>query len=130
MTEPLRGGCLCGAIRYLIETAPLDASICHCQTCRRAVGAPSVAWLTSTAGAFLLTQGEPVRHRSSRGVVRTHCGTCGTSLTYQASPESIDVTIASLDDPERVQPTREIWTEHRLTWEPLDPGRPHLRRND
>jgi hypothetical protein len=57
--------------------------------------------------------------------VRTHCATCGTSLTYQADPESIDVTIASLDHPERVPPTREVWVEHRLAWEPLDPALPH-----
>jgi hypothetical protein len=120
MTDTLTGGCLCGAIRYRLEAAPLDATICHCQTCRRAAGAPSVAWATVPAEAFTLTQGEPARHGSSRGVVRTHCATCGTSLTYRSSPDTIDVTIASLDDPERVRPRGETWLEHRLSWEPIE----------
>ena len=38
------GGCLCGAIRYRVIAEPIARSICHCLSCRRASGAPSVAW--------------------------------------------------------------------------------------
>jgi hypothetical protein len=124
MTEPLQGGCLCGAVRYRIDAAPLEASICHCVTCRRAAGAQSVAWATVPSAGFAWTAGAPARHASSPGVIRSHCAVCGTSLAYQATPESVDVTIASLDDPEAVPPTEELWLSHRLSWEPIDPGRP------
>jgi hypothetical protein len=123
MTLLLEGGCLCGAVRYRIDAAPSGAGICHCATCRRAAGAQSVAWATVPAAAFAWTAGEPATHTSSPGVVRRHCAVCGTSLTYQNEPSSLDVTLASLDDPEAVRPTNEIWLAHRLSWEPIDPAR-------
>jgi hypothetical protein len=120
----MEGGCLCGAVRYRIDVAPLEAAICHCATCRRAAGAQSVAWATVPGPAFAWTAGRPAEFASSPGVVRTHCAACGTSLTWRSDPESIDVTLASLDDPEAVPPAREVWLSHRLSWEPVDPGRP------
>ena len=52
-------------------------------------------------------------------------GCCGTPLFFQhdESSESIDVTIASLDQPERYFPEVAIWTEDRLPWVLLDPAR-------
>jgi hypothetical protein len=124
MADEYEGGCLCGTVRYRISGPVGEAAICHCQTCRRAAGAPSVAWVTVAVADFGWAAGTPARHGSSRGVTRTHCPACGTSLTFQSAPDSLDVTIASLDDPEAVPPQREIWTEHRLSWEALAPGRP------
>jgi hypothetical protein len=123
MADPLEGGCLCGAVRYRIDRPPLATAICHCVTCRRAAGAQSVAWATVPADGFACVAGDPVRHASSPGVTRCHCARCGTSLTYQCEASTIDVTVASLDDPEAVPPRREIWLAHRLSWEPTDPRR-------
>jgi hypothetical protein len=126
MPHPLDGGCLCGAVRYRIAEPALSAGTCHCRTCRRAAGAQSVAWATVTAAGFAWLAGEPASHASSPGVRRSHCAACGTSLTYHGEPDTVDVTIASLDDPEAIRPGAEIWTSHRLSWEPLDPALPHL----
>ncbi|WP_456237657.1 GFA family protein, partial [Geminicoccus flavidas] len=42
----MEGGCLCGAVRYAIELEEDDlADYCHCRECRRASGAPVVAWV-------------------------------------------------------------------------------------
>jgi hypothetical protein len=128
MADFLDGGCLCGAIRYRIGLPARFTSICHCRTCRRAAGAQSVAWATVPAAAFAWRQGLPVVHASSPGVQRSHCPACGTSLAYQAAPDSIDVTLASLDDPAALPPAAEIWLSHRLPWEPLDPALPHHAR--
>ena len=63
--------------------------------------------------------------------MRSFCGSCGTPLTYQHddSPDTIDVTTATLDHPERFPPTREIWLEHRLAWETLNPMLVHYPRD-
>jgi hypothetical protein len=128
MTLPLEGGCLCGAVRYRIAAATRSASVCHCRTCRRAAGAPSVAWATVPFDGFAFTAGAPARFASSPGVTRTHCAACGSSLTFQIDPEAIDVTLASLDDPEALPPTHEIWVSHRIAWQAVDPGRPRHAR--
>jgi hypothetical protein len=117
------GGCLCGAVRYRVSVVPSSVSICHCVTCRRAAGAPAVAWAVVPIDGFAFTDGDPVRHASSPGVERRHCAVCGTSLTYQDGPLSIDVTVASLDDPGCLPPDREIWLDHRLPWAAVDGSR-------
>jgi len=52
MTFPAshEGGCLCKAVRFRVTGDPLHSVICHCHSCRRASGAPSVAWLTFDRG--------------------------------------------------------------------------------
>ena len=115
----IEGGCLCGAIRYRFAGEPRARSLCHCNTCRRATGGPTVAWVVLPSTSFAFTAGTPTAFSSSPGIVRTFCGRCGTSLTYQrvAEGETIDVTTASLDSPDEFPPTREIWLSHKLVWE-------------
>src|SRR6202035_3322444 len=40
------GRCLCGAVRYKLESAPFDAGYCHCRICQLASGAPVMAFAT------------------------------------------------------------------------------------
>ncbi len=126
----IEGRCLCGAVRYSIAGTPVAQSVCHCVSCRRASGAPAVAWVVVRAADFAVVAGRPVEFRSSPPVVRTFCGRCGTPLTYshEQSPDTIDVTTASLDFPESFAPTREIWLEHRIAWQPVNEDLPHFAR--
>jgi hypothetical protein len=113
------GGCLCKAIRYAISGVPLSSIVCHCATCRRASAAPIVAWLTVDRGEFRFLCGSPRIFQSSRDVVRRFCEICGTQLTYETacSPNTIDVTTASLDTPDLHPPTMEVWLEHKISWQ-------------
>jgi hypothetical protein len=126
----IQGGCLCSSTRYRISGAPLARSICHCRSCRLASGAPAVAWVVVHSDDFTFVSGEPTYFRSSPPVVRTFCPRCGTPLTYQHedSPETIDVSTATLDAADRFAPTREIWLADKLAWTALNPALPHYRR--
>lgn len=42
----IRGGCMCGEIRYKLTCEPIYSTMCHCADCRRAAGAQAVAWVT------------------------------------------------------------------------------------
>ncbi|WP_407521402.1 GFA family protein [Methylobacterium oryzisoli] len=126
----LRGGCHCGAVRYEADAAPFHATICHCADCRRIVGAASVAWFSVPRAALRWTAGAPKPVRSSARATRTFCGTCGTSLTYEsdAAPDEIDVTTASLDEPERVPPRDHTFLAERLAWDVVADGLPTFAR--
>jgi hypothetical protein len=55
----------------------------------------------------------------------------GSPLTYRhdSSPDTVDVTTATLDFPDRFAPTREIWLEHKLAWEQLNENLAHYPRS-
>ena len=120
------GGCFCGAIRYRVIAEPFARSIC-----RLASGAPSVAWAVFRPEDFRFVQGDPLRFESSPQVIRTFCGRCGTPLTYQHTgrPAAIDITTASFDHPELFPPAKEIWTEHQIPWERVNPDIPQFPRS-
>jgi hypothetical protein len=119
------GGCLCGLIRYRITGAPTASSLCHCLSCRRASGAPTVAWVTVERRQFAILMGSPRSFQSSPGVLRGFCGSCGTALTYENSknPLTIDITTLSLDDPNRFPPDEEVWLEDKVSWQITDASR-------
>ena len=126
-TTNIEGGCLCRAIRYRIAGVPVSSIICHCNTCRRASAAPSVAWLTFPFASFALVSGRLQTFQSSPGVRRAFCGTCGSPLTYESDrePGTVDVTTVSLDNPDRFPPTREVWLDHKLAWEQTNASLAH-----
>ena len=125
MTFPLEGGCFCGAIRYAVKAEPLGRGICHCRSCRRIAGAESVGWAVNNVANFEFTRGEPARFESTPGIERTFCPRCGTGLTYQRQSTSIDITLASLDDPEALPAKNEVWCEERISWNALNPDLNH-----
>ena len=117
------GGCLCGAVRYGLGGAPSSSASCHCRSCRGASGAPVVAWITVKRSEFTILSGNPAIFHSSPGVTRQFCSHCGTGLTYETElhPDTIDVTSASLDDPDAYPPTADVWLEDKLSWQPTSP---------
>ncbi len=124
------GGCLCGAVRYRVSGTPQYSAICHCSSCRKAAGAPSVAWQTYEWQQFELLSGKPRTYRSSPGVQRTFCENCGTPLTFSSEqrPGQIDITSISLDDPNDSPPDREVWLEEKLNWVTPDGARGQFGR--
>jgi len=129
--ETLEGGCLCGRTRYRVSGTPQNLCFCHCTNCRRAAGAPLVAWGTFSRDGFQLLAGDAyVLHASSAQVQRGFCGHCGTSLSYAHAERDgeIDVTLVTLDDPARYEPECHIWVEDKLPWVRIEDGRPQYQR--
>ena len=129
--QTIEGGCLCSAIRFRVSGEPLFSSVCHCATCRRASAAPTVAWLTFDRHRVEILSGQPHSYRSSHGVVRQFCATCGSQLFYEHAERAttIDVTTVSLDNPSLFPPTMEVWLEHKISWQAVDQARSHYLRS-
>lgn len=110
------GGCLCGSVRFVACGKPDSVSTCHCRSCQRAAGADSVAWAGFPIDEVTWSGEEAGVFESSTEVTRTFCRKCGSSLAYQIEAESIDLTLACFDEPESFEPEKEIWLDHRLSW--------------
>jgi hypothetical protein len=114
----IRGGCLCGQVRYEARGPVTNLCFCHCESCRRAAGAAPVAWGTVEDNRFAITRGELTIYQSSPNVSRGFCRRCGTSLTYKNSerPGELDITLASLDEAAALVPVRHIWVQDQVAW--------------
>jgi hypothetical protein len=112
------GGCACGAVRYRLRATPFDAGYCHCGICRRTSGAPVMAFASVPLEALEITAGTPRRRRSSSFGERWFCADCGSPLAmcvdYQ--PQTIDITLASLDEPTAVVPGFHLFFADRIGW--------------
>lgn len=127
-----QGGCLCGAIRFRVTGKASSSSLCFCKTCRRAAGASPVAWFVVSIHQYELLAGRPRAYRSPESITRTFCPDCGTPLSYarDSFPDDIELTTASLDDPDAIPPTEEIWLSHRVQWACSNPELPHFAKDN
>ena len=125
------GGCFCGAVRYEASGECSNTMVCHCQSCRRVAAAPVVAWVTFPSQGFRFTKGTPKEFRSSAPVLRTFCSSCGTPLSYHHDkhPDALDITTASLDEPERFPPTHHSWLGDDLGWVKFGDGLPAFQES-
>lgn len=115
---PYSGGCLCGAVRYRVEKEPIWVGYCHCQSCRKNIGAPVAAFVGVNHGAFFDVSGERAEFVSSPGVKRGFCNQCGTPLTYQSDrwPSEIHIYISTLDHPNQFEPEFHVHCGEKIEW--------------
>lgn len=114
-SEPLTGGCQCGAVRYALSVEPSNPNICHCRMCQRATGSFFAAFASVPLDAIVWTRGAPAIYRSSEAAERGFCAACGAPLTFRyVDKPRIAVALGSLDEPARVTPRRAYGVESRL----------------
>lgn len=130
MSEKVEGGCACGAVRYEATISDRDAYLCHCRMCQRASGNVSLAMKNVLKSDVNYTSG-PDWYESSLIARRPYCSKCGTSLGFEfLDGDYCDITVASLDDPNSMNPTHHFGAES-MHEEWLDTsGLPRKRTND
>lgn len=119
---PVWGGCLCGAVRLVIDSAPLRVGICHCLDCRKHHGMPFYAAAIFAAGNVSVT-GETREFRGRH--FRPQCG----SSVFARTGDEMEVPLGALDETNIFAPTYELWTVRREDWLPAFPHMEHFTRN-
>jgi hypothetical protein len=51
-STPLKGSCLCGAVKYEVTGTPTAFDLCHCSRCRESSGSAFIAELAFEAAEF------------------------------------------------------------------------------
>ena len=125
----ITGRCVCGGTQYTLRSRPLAVVDCHCIDCQKSAGAPYVVWGTMPRKDLVVTKGEP-RKIAYANRIRSFAACCGTHLFFEDSEDSdtIDVTIASLDDPAPFAPQKAIWLEDKLPWVVIDESLPSFQK--
>jgi hypothetical protein len=117
--ELREGSCLCRAVRYRAEGAPLWVVHCHCVDCRRAAGTAFATWVGYRAERVRFAdEAQRRRFHSSPGVTRTFCATCGTPLSFEGArfPGELHLMAGTLEEPAGVTPTHHVWTREAVPW--------------
>jgi hypothetical protein len=131
MSQAFSGGCACGAIRFVCSAEPLATFNCHCRDCQKASGAAFITAVAVPPAAVTIT-GQPkyylVEGESGNTMSRGFCADCGSRLFARNSgnADAIGIHLAALDDPNRSQPTMDIWTSSAPKWDYLNPALQNL----
>jgi hypothetical protein len=112
--DQFSGGCLCGNVRIVATGQPYRVGICHCLDCRKHHGALFHASAIFPADAVSV-EGETGDYGG-----RHFCRHCGSPV-FGRSGDEVEVNLGSLDAPDQLQPTYELWTIRREAWLPPFP---------
>lgn len=114
------GGCLCGGVRYAIDTRPEPISFCHCSQCRRQHSHVGAYTGLPRAALRLLNDATLTWYASSDRARRGFCARCGAGLFWEALDQGgaevgprITVTAGSLDDASALRVERHIFVDHK-----------------
>src|SRR5438874_12576157 len=116
----IKGGCLCGAVRYTAEADPTSATVCHCRDCQNSPAALLLRWfgpketvsIEGTLRTFTSIGG------SGNSILRHFCPECGSSIAEESGtrPENIILNVRTFDNPALAKPGREIFRDDALPW--------------
>jgi hypothetical protein len=110
------GGCLCGAVRYVVRGEPTHVGCCHCADCRKRSGS-----------AFAIYGHWPPTHVVLDGALAEYdgdsfCPTCGSRIGL-IEDENVEINLGTLDDPPfDLVPEAELWIKRREPWLPAVEG--------
>jgi hypothetical protein len=130
MTKILSGGCLCGHVRYEYTGEPEGATYCHCPDCKKTTGSAfSVGVRMQSASLHILSgnvKGYTKTGGSGNEITREFCPECGSPLFTRepACTHLVWVKAGSLDTPELIKPTHQIWTDMSVAWGYIDQSLP------
>ena len=115
------GGCLCGAVRYVLKAEPLMTAVCHCTHCQRQSGGVFSTNLAIPDAAYVQTGETKVftdTGDSGKSVWRHFCGACGSPILskVEAMPGLSLVKAGTLDDMSGLKPGIEVYTDHAAAW--------------
>jgi hypothetical protein len=114
----LQGGCLCGAIRYEVESPLTDVSNCHCSMCRRFHGAAFGTYAKARPETFRWLKGEELlsSYETSPNIGWAFCRVCGSSLGIPSEGGLGSLAIGTLDTDPGVRPSYHMFVGSKAPW--------------
>ena len=132
----IKGGCLCGAVRYESNAEPAMVAVCHCTSCQKNTGTAFSLNIGIPEDSVKITGDSLVKYEdrgtsSGKPFYRSFCSKCGSPISGQgvAYAGVIFIKAGTLDDASWVKPTAHIWCSSKQPWVVIEEGAAQLPEN-
>lgn len=117
----LKGSCLCGAVKYVVNGDPQRFYHCHCSRCRKSSGTGHATNLFLSNAKLEFTSGEPLLKQfkvpEAKRFTRQFCSNCGSSVArFVPEINGVVIPAGSLDSEIPIKPQARIFWESRADW--------------
>lgn len=125
----IEGGCQCGAVRYRASVDRLVAYVCHCRECQKQSASAFGISVPVMRDRFRIEGAMKVWRRPTDSGSNTDCwfcATCGSRLYHQGvrEPDWLVIKGGTLDKPDLLTPSAQIWVTRKRPWVQLPPSLP------
>jgi hypothetical protein len=114
----IKGGCLCGKVRYEVTGHLIEADHCHCSMCRRQHGAAFATYADLNPVDFRWASGEKlvkVYEPSPHGGW-CFCSECGSSLAGTFNGKVTSITLGTVEGDPGINPGSHIFVGSKAHW--------------
>ena len=120
----LRGGCMCGAVRFEVHRPLVLAGYCHCTRCQRRTGTAASCSARIEPGSLRVTKGGDVLaayEPGGDGFAKFFCSRCGSALwsRHPEHHEVISIRLGAFDGDPGIRPTYRQYVAYAAAWEPV-----------
>ena len=111
----IKGGCLCGDIRFEANGESQGSIQCHCRQCQYITGGHPNVLMIMPMNGFNFIKNKPKKYKREdidNAFSRLFCQNCGTAIgtLNPMRPDSIILKVGTFDDPSVFEPKIAIFT--------------------
>ena len=124
----IKGGCLCGKVRYQVAEPLFNADHCHCLMCRRQHGAAFAAYAEFMAGDLQWTSGESIVKvfEPSADAGWCFCSEFGSTLAGADKGIIATITLGTVDGDPGIKPESHIFVGSKAEWHDIRDNLPQF----
>ena len=120
-SEPVKGSCLCGSVRFEARPPYSAFRYCHCSRCRKASGSAHAANIVVPQGQFTWLAGESLINRydlpGAQRFAVWFCTHCGSRVPHRIKTrEDYLVPAGLLDGDPPIRPEHNIFWGSKAGW--------------
>ena len=129
MSEPITGGCHCGAVRFSLNAEPFWGGHCQCTNCQKFSSAGHTSNVVAAKADFEVS-GELSEYSydadSGNRMTRYVCAVCSTPVygVGSGNPDGVVIRVGGFDDASRFDAKAVIYTDSCAAWDVVDPDLP------
>lgn len=131
---PWDGGCLCGGVRFRVNTPPVLTMACHCTGCQKLSASAYSLHVALRSEGLCVLHGELVvggLHRPHQQLFCAHCK--NWIFTHPHGMDFVNIRPTMLDEYSWYEPFIEVFTSEKLPWATTSarysfPGQPRLEQ--